>query len=484
MKCAGKFVFIIALFLTTNVVFGMDSSVNPQTSTLWKDLKNSVEMNNFNLFASIIFLCGIIHTFCYGIFVKLSEKLRGRRHMKFEGLNETILHRFLHLLGEVEIILAFWLLPLFIGYIFKFGWGNFTLYIHEVAYVNDKYAEPVFVVAIMVMAGSKPVISLASEFVNLFARIGKGSIKGWWCSILLVGSILGSFITEPAAITICAILLMRHFFEYNPSEKFKYATMALLFIAVSVGGTLTHFAAPPVLMVARTWDWGTAYMSMHFGWKAVLGITLSILVYALIFKKEFAVMEQNKKDSEEKIEPESDEKIPLFMKLIHIGFITTTVLLMHHVVLVVLVLLAFVSFMDLTKEYQYQLNLRGPVLVGVFLAALVTHGAFQAWWIEPILMSLSPLGLFTTSIALTSFNDNAAITYLASLVSDFTEEMKYLVVAGAVTGGGLTIIANAPNLVGYSILKKSFKGSLSAKKLFKGAIIPTIIIAAIFFFIQ
>ena len=55
--------------------------------------------------------------------------------------------------------------------------------------------------------------------------------------------------------TICALLLARQFYDLKPSTRLKYATLGLLFVNVSIGGTLTHFAAPPVLMVARPWDW-------------------------------------------------------------------------------------------------------------------------------------------------------------------------------------------------------------------------------------
>ena len=53
--------------------------------------------------------------------------------------------------------------------------------------------------------------------------------------------------------TIAALLLVRKFYVLEPSTKFKYATLGLLFVNISVGGTMTHFAAPPVLMVAEPW---------------------------------------------------------------------------------------------------------------------------------------------------------------------------------------------------------------------------------------
>ena len=81
---------------------------------------------------------------------------------------------------------------------------------------------------------------------------------------------------------------------------------------------------------------------------------------------------------------------------------------------------------------------------------------------------------------LTSFNDNAAITYLASLVPGFTDELKYAVMAGAVTGGGLTVIANAPNPAGQSILGRFFVNGVSPLGLALGATLPTLIVGACF----
>ena len=90
---------------------------------------------------------------------------------------------------------------------------------------------------------------------------------------------MGSFITEPAAMTIAAVLLGRQFYDLNPGPRLKYATLGLLFVNVSVGGTLTHFAAPPVLMVARHWDWDTVFMATHIGWRAVVAIVVATSAY-------------------------------------------------------------------------------------------------------------------------------------------------------------------------------------------------------------
>jgi hypothetical protein len=45
-----------------------------------------------------------------------------------------------------------------------------------------------------------------------------------------------------------------------------------------------------------------------------------------------------------------------------------------------------------------------------------------------------------------------------------------------VAGGGLTVIANAPNPAGQAILKKYFKEGVSPGGLLKAALVPTVIV--------
>ena len=136
--------------------------------------------------------------------------------------------------------------------------------------------------------------------------------------------------------------------------------------------------------------------------------------------------------------------------------------------------------MAITKKHQNKIELSGAIMVGFFLAGLIIHGGLQAWWIAPVLSSLGDLPLMLTATLLTAFNDNAAITYLATLVPDLAPSSKYAVVAGAVTGGGLTVIANAPNPAGQSILGRFFHGGVNPAKLVVGAFIPTIVMGFCF----
>ena len=317
----------------------------------------------------------------------------------------------------------------------------------------------------MALAATRPVMQLAKQILGKFSAIGKNSPGAWWLSILTLAPILGSFITEPAAMTIAAMLLAEQFYRLKPSSKLAYATIGLLFVNISVGGTLTNFAAPPVLMVKTPWDWTSSFMALNFGWKAIFGILISNLIYYFAFKKEFSKF-ASASEAEAEAEMEKDierheDSIPIWITSVHLLFMGWTVMNAHYPPLFIGGFLFFLGFAMATKAHQSHINLKPPLLVGFFLAGLVTHGGVQAWWIAPVLGSLGDFPLMLMAIVLTAFNDNAAITYLSTLVPDFAISAKYAVVAGAVTGGGLTVIANAPNPAGQSILSKFFPGGVN-----------------------
>ncbi len=494
----------VLLFAVLSCAYGSQEAVAaypiplgdyPRTAgnSLWAELWERVKFAPFNVFATVIFFCAILHTFSVGFFHRLSEKLELEHEEKLrimlaygakfpKGENPVSFPaKLCGYLGEVEAVFGIWLIPLFIGFCICYGWRDFTAYIDNLAFEQQKFTEPMFVVVVMCIAATKPVINVAGKLIHMFARLGNSTPAAWWISIFFIGPVLGSFITEPAAITICAMLLFREFYELKPSTSFKYATLALLLTTVSAGGTLTHFAAPPVLMVAKIWDWDTAFMFEHFGWKAWLGIVASTMFYYFIFRAEFARLKEDSKLHKRR--GDYSEKIPLWVIVVHILFLVFTVSTLHHPALFIFAFLFFLAFASSTRQYQYGVNVKTPILVGFFLAGLVVHGSLQAWWIEPVLGRFSELSLFIGAIVLTSFNDNAAITYLASMVPSFSEHLKYIVVAGAVTGGGLTVIANAPNPAALSILKRYYKGGISPMQLFLSAIPPTAIIALAFYFL-
>jgi len=178
-----------------------------------------------------------------------------------------------------------------------------------------------------------------------------------------------------------------------------------------------------------------------------------------------------------------EDPVPVWITVVHLLFMGWTILNAHNTALFILGLLFFLGFAQITSAYQNRVNLQPPLLVGFFLAGLVIHGGLQGWWIAPVLGALGEVPLMLTATVLTAFNDNAAITYLSTLVPNFTDGLKYAVVAGAVTGGGLTVIANAPNPAGQSILKRHFGNAVSPLGLFLAALLPTIIMLLCFLYL-
>jgi hypothetical protein len=176
-----------------------------------------------------------------------------------------------------------------------------------------------------------------------------------------------------------------------------------------------------------------------------------------------------------------DDSVPAWITVVHISFMLWTIINAHHPSLFVAGLLFFIGFAKVTVPYQNTIDLKPPLLVGFFLSGLVIHGGLQAWWIAPVLSSLSKVSLMLAATVLTAFNDNAAITFLATLVPHFSDAMKHAVVAGAVTGGGLTVIANAPNPAGQSLLRKYFDNGVSPVGLLLAALLPTTIVWFVFY---
>ncbi|VVS95044.1 putative na+/h+ antiporter [Desulfoluna spongiiphila] len=561
----------------------LDSYGDAHASGILEILKDRVVEEPFNLVASLIFLFAIIHTFVANKFLAIAHKWEHEHQAKIErgdANKYSVSHgaELFHFLGEVEAIFGIWAIALAVSILGFYDWHTLLNYLgHKV-----NFTEPMFVVVIMTLASTRPILKLAEGAMWKIANLAGGTLIAWWFTILTFGPLLGSFITEPAAMTISALLLSAKFYDLNPSEKFKYATIGLLFVNISVGGTLTHFAAPPVLMVASPWDWGMMHMLTNFGWKALTGILISNVVYFLLFKKEFNKLQEKfeltslkeeigkryftrenleqefsdlehiisnklgftesfneacsrikertrtrlREELAERIErrgtdpelvreafnerfeeikrremrktipglmphneranfydPEWDKRddpVPIWVIVVHVLFMVWTILNAHYPALFVCGMLFFLGFAQVTSPFQNRIDLKPALLVGFFLGGLVIHGGVQGWWIAPVLGNLGELTLMICATVLTAFNDNAAITFLSTLVPNFTDPLKYAVVAGAVAGGGMTVIANAPNPAGQAILKKYFKNGVNPGKLAMAAFFPTVVVVLAF----
>jgi predicted cation transporter len=397
-----------------------------------------------------IFAIAILHTFSTKFFERLA-------HDRPEHSGAW------HLLGEVEVVFGFWAMVLILAMVGFLGTHAATGYLD-----TRNYTEPMFVFAIMVVAGSRVILYLARWAVTAVARsIPLNGAVGLHFVTLSLVPLLGSFITEPAAMTLAALMLSAQIYRHGVSNKLKYATLGVLFVNVSIGGTLTPFAAPPVLMVASKWNWDLWHMLTQLGWKAALAVTINALATALIFRRELAALGPPEESQE--------SRLPGWVLGVHVLFLAGVVTFAHHPAVFLGLLLFFLGFAAAYPQFQDRLMLREGLMVAFFLAGLVVLGGQQQWWLDPLLRGMDSTTVYFGATALTAVTDNAALTYLASLVDGLSDEFKYSVVAGAVTGGGLTVIANAPNPAGYSILRGHFDDeAIHPFGLFVAALPPTI----------
>ena len=408
------------------------------------------------LVAAVCFGLAVLHTFSTGLFNHLAH-----RQPRHAGL--------WHLLGEVEVVFGFWAFVLFAALFWLGGQAAAVDYVE-----GRNFTEPLFVFVIMVIAASRPILVSVMQLVDSLACLLPNArpVEVFFLCLGLV-PLLGSVITEPAAMTLAALMLRDRFFGQGLSTRLKYATLGMLFVNISIGGTLTHFAAPPVLMVAGPWQWDTPFMFATFGWKAALAVVINASVLSLLFRRELTARGLGREAG--------TEPMPLTVAAIHMAFLVGVVVFAHHPVVFMGLFLFFLGYTTAYARHQSPLILREGLLVAFFLAGLVVLGGLQQWWLQPLLTGIEPTALFFLATGLTAITDNAALTYLASLVQGVSDEFKYAIVAGAVTGGGLSIIANAPNPAGIAILKAGFdEQAVSPLKLLLAALAPTSVAALAF----
>ena len=410
---------------------------------LLQTLLDRVRAEPFNLVATAIFFLAIVHTFMTPLirrWAHLAEERhrirpRNNRPMPLDDEGNEVSEvsfqgQILHFLSEVEAVFGIWAVVLAVAITLCKGWETAVDYVGQ----RVDFTEPMFVMVIMALASTRPLMRLAERCLFLFAAVGGATVGAWWVAILVVGPLFGSLITEPGAMTISALLLARQFYYLRPSARLSYATIGLLFVNVSVGGTLTQFAAPPMVMAAGPWHWGLVYMFTHFGWKAVAGIVCATSLYYAVFRKEFEELNSAYLRQGRALTQGGGAYIPIWIIATQATFLVYTVAVARYPALFIGGFLFFMAFAQATAHYQKKLDLRPPLLVGFFLAGLVVHGGLQSWWLEPVLKSMGRVSLYVWATILTGFNDNAAITYLATLVPGFTEPFKYAVVPGAVHG--------------------------------------------------
>jgi hypothetical protein len=409
------------------------------------------------LVASALFALAVLHTFMTRYFEYLA-----RLQPNHAGV--------WHLLGEVEAVFGIWAVAL-LAFMAAYASPKAAL-----SYLESRtFTEPAFIFAIMVIAASRPILDFAGAMLHWMARLlPLQRPTAYYFTLLFIGPLLGSFITEPAAMTLSALLLRERYFSRQAPRAFKYGTLGVLFVNVSIGGTLTPFAAPPVLMVAERWGWDFGFMLQTFGWKAAIAVLVNAAAATFVFRSYLAQLPTISAAL-------ARLDVPWLIVGAHLLFLVAIVVAKHHLVVFVALFLLFLGFAEAYRRYHSRLILREGLMVGLFLGGLVVLGGLQGWWLSPLLSNMSSTALFYGATALTAVTDNAALTYLGSLVDGLPADAKYSLVAGAVSGGGLTVIANAPNPAGFAILKGTFDDSSINPGWLALAAAPPTVIAVIAF---
>ena len=403
------------------------------------------------LLAATLFALALIHTFSTKYFHGLAQRYPGHSGVW-------------HLLGEVEVVFGFWAMLQMVLLFGLYGQDQALGYLE-----SRNFTEPMFVFVIMVVAATRPILDFASRIVLRMARLlPLPDGMALYFMLLAFVPLLGSFITEPAAMTLAALMLRDAVFTQPVTNRLKYGTLGVLFVNVSIGGVLTPFAAPPVLMVAAKWGWDLPFMLTQFGWKAAVAVCFNAGAAMWLLRRELKRLPV--------AQPEPGSHVPVTVVVIHLLFLATVVLFAHHPVVFMGMFLFFLGYTAAYPRNQSPLILREALLVAFFLAGLVVLGGMQQWWLQPLLMGLNADTVYFAATALTAITDNAALTYLASLVEGLSPDFKTALVAGAVTGGGLTLIANAPNPAGATILKEHFpEGAIHFFWLLVAALPPTLV---------
>lgn len=412
---------------------------------------------SLNFISTILFILAIAHSF-------LSKPILELAHT-FPKYKKT-----LHLLSEIEIIFGLWSLIFLTISLGNIGFNSTLDFVSNLSFV-----EPLFVFVIMVIAASNPILNFITSLIGKITLLFKKNQSVIFYGLILSAiPLIGSLITEPAAMTLAALLLKEHFYSKNISTPLMYATLAVLFVNISIGGLLTPYAAPPVLMVAHKWGWDLNFMLLTFGWKSILVVFFNTYLLTRIFNNEIKTVKVNLK----KIVSIS---IPFYVIAIHLAFLIAIVYFSHHPVIFFGIFLFFLAYVLIHKEHQNKLIIKEGLLVAFFLAGIVILGQGQIWWLSKVVGDLGVDATFYSTALLTPFIDNAALTYLGSLLPNIHYDYQYALVSAAMAAGGLTVIANAPNPAGYSILGKYFKKQAFNPLVFFGyALAPTVFTIFVF----
>src|SRR5919108_1097115 len=132
------------------------------------------------LLATVLFGLAVLHTFCVKRFA----------HWAHQHPPGSVTENLLHFLAETEVVFGLWAATLFLGI------ASLQGSVHAaVDYIEGlNFTEPKFVLVVMVVAATRPVVTLAEKLISLVARlIPAPESVAFYIAALIFGPLLGSF---------------------------------------------------------------------------------------------------------------------------------------------------------------------------------------------------------------------------------------------------------------------------------------------------
>lgn len=356
--------------------------------------------------------------------------------------------RLVHVLAEGEGGPPIWTLILFVIGIILIGYENMKGYLESV-----NIAEPMFVGGMVLVASTKPVLDASERIIMFLAqKLPLPGLLGFFAVTLTLGPLLGSFITEPAAMVVVVSLVMRQVKGRHLTRRFLYLLLGVICTNVSVGGALTPIAAPAIVVIADSVGWDIAFTMQNFGPKAILTVLTTTTVVVIIpYWRTLAGMDfhagmNGNGDFHKHDLPENKAAWKKALALsINVGIIGLMIVFSHTPVMMLLTLFLFYIFHDVFHAYHSPMKFMDGFRVAAFLYGILALGTLQRWWIEPLIHELDDGTLYFSIAGLTTIMDNALLTYLVSLVEGIEQSLLILIVWAALAAGGALLPANAPN---------------------------------------
>lgn len=400
-----------------------------------------------------IFLVGLLHSVCGGL---ISHYLPAR--LRFITHPESAMVMWATVLLGVQ-----W-------------WGSGSTGV--IKYVSRLHLiEPIYVATILIVCSTPSLIrSIRWTIFSVAHRLPVNTPMTFFVLAIVLGSLSGSIITEPAAMTLMCTIIGDTFLTSTRSDPFKYAVLGLILVSVSIGGALTPFSAPPIVMVATAWGWTLPVILRNFALPVIVSIVASTVIITMIFRRELttpvAIVSRPRRPD-------------WIVSTIAMTLLVATLIVRHSLPSLLAILLIATGVIMVTSRRVAIAAVESGVWVGLFLVGVIILGGLQTWWVAPIIRSLPPSQLFMASIVVSAVADNAALAYLGTLVPDICRIKQLAIVGGAVCGGGLTVIANAPNPIAFRLLAPAFgSNGINPVKLALAAVGPTLLVAALFWISQ